>query len=167
MIMLDYPGPDCNSIKGQWKAFQEMLASGQTRSLAVSNFSPEQLDCILADATATVPAVNQLPYSISNFNPSAIEDNRKRGVVLQAWSPLGGTTGGITRRAREKCDEIGEKYGKTWAQVALRWIVDRGATFTVQTGDKEHFVEDINIFDFQLTEEDLESLSKVSGWRAV
>jgi len=161
MIMLDYPGPDCDSIKGQWKAFEEMLAAKQTRSLAVSNFNSAQLDCLLADKTATVPTVNQLPYSISYSDKTAVEENGKRGIVVQAWAPLGGSTGGIKGQARKACEEIGKKYGKTWAQVALRWIVDTGATFSMQTRSTTHFAENLNVFDFKLSQEDLALLQKV------
>lgn len=155
MMMLDYPGPDCDSIKGQWEAFEEMLAAGQTKSLAVSNFSPEQLDCLLSNTTATPPAVNQLPFSISYVEPNVLEENKKRGILVQAWAPLGGSTGGISKRAQQLCGDIGKKYGKSWAQVALRWIVDQGATFSTQTRSKKHFQEDIDIFDFKLSAEDL------------
>merc|ERR1712087_662456 len=115
---------------------------GQTRSLAVSNFDSAQLDCLLADKTA-------------------VEENRKRGIVVQAWAPLGGSTGGIKGQARKACEEIGKKYGKSWAQVALRWIVDTGASFSTQTKTKAHFAEDLNIFDFKLSEDDLARLQKV------
>jgi len=160
MIMLDYPGPDCDSIKGQWKAFEDMLAAGTTKSLAVSNFSPDQLDCILKDAKATVPTVNQLPISVSRPDALAIQENKKRGVAVQAWAPLGGSTGGISGRLRKVCKNIGAVYGKSWQQVALRWIVDQGATFSTQTKTKEHFIEDLNIYDFQLTADDLAKISE-------
>jgi len=177
MMMLDYPGPDCDSIKGQWEAFEEMLAAGQTKnprnqrlalqlrtplSKKVSNFSPEQLDCLLSNTTATPPAVNQLPFSISYVEPNVLEENKKRGILVQAWAPLGGSTGGISKRAQQLCGEIGKKYGKSWAQVALRWIVDQGATFSTQTRSKKHFQEDIDIFDFKLSAEDLATLEKVA-----
>jgi len=162
-IMLDYPGPDCDSIKGQWKAFEEMLAAGQTKSLAVSNFSPKQLDCLLEDKTATVPTVNQLPFSISYSQKGAVEENKKRGIVVQAWAPLGGSTGGISGRAKDVCEQIGKAYGKSWAQVALRWIVEQGATFSTQTRNPQHFKEDLDIFDFQLSSEDMKKLAEVSG----
>lgn len=160
MIMLDYPGPDCDSIRGQWKAFEEMLAAGGTRSLAVSNFSPAQLDCILADKSATVPTVNQLPYSVGNYDLSAVAENGQRGVIVQAWSPLGG--GRIPGQARAACKEIGAKYGKSGAQVALRWITQTGATFTTQTRSEGHFIEDLDIFDFQLTDEEVRKLNRLN-----
>lgn len=159
MIMLDYPGRDCASITGQWEAFELMLSQGLTKSLAVSNFSPEQLDCILKNKTKVVPTVNQLPYSVGGFDGSAVEENRKRGVVVQAWSPL--SSGMLGRRASNTCEEIGKKYGKSGAQVALRWILQTGATFSTQSKVKEHFVEDLNIFDFELTPEEMERLSNL------
>jgi 2,5-diketo-D-gluconate reductase A len=60
MIMLDYPASDCPSIQGQWAAFEDMLSANQTKSLAVSNFNLDQLKCITSNASATVPAVNQV-----------------------------------------------------------------------------------------------------------
>ena len=70
MIMLDYPGPNDESIRGQWRAFEEMKANDLTvDDLAVSNFSPAQLDAILAVPGATKPTVNQLPFSVAIFNP--------------------------------------------------------------------------------------------------
>ncbi|CAE8591870.1 unnamed protein product [Polarella glacialis] len=157
-MMLDYPAGSCESIRGQWKAFEEMLAAGQTKSLAVSNFSPEELDCILADKTATVPTVNQLPYSVGKFDSKAVEENRKRGIVVQAWSPLA-SVGKFGQRKMAVLKELGEKYGKSPVQVALRWIVDTGATFSTQTRKKEHFEEDLNVFDFQLTKDEVERIS--------
>merc|ERR1711998_105636 len=64
MLMLDYPASeDCSAIKGQWRAFEEIYAAKRVRVIAVSNFSPEQLQCITSNASATVPAVNQMQYS--------------------------------------------------------------------------------------------------------
>jgi len=163
MIMLDYPGPDADSIRGQWKALEQMGAAGLTRSLAVSNFSPSQLDVVLA-ASQTVPTVNQLPYGVGFSNyyggqaAQVIEENRKRGVLVQAWSPLRRALKG---NAREACAEIGAKYGKSAAQVGLRYIVDTGATFTTQTKTRSHFAEDIDIFDFSLTKEEVARLAQI------
>ena len=63
-IMLDYPGPDCDSIQGQWSSFEEMHQQGLTKTLSLSNFSPTQLDCVLKKCTVK-PLVNQLPYSVA------------------------------------------------------------------------------------------------------
>ncbi|CAE7223280.1 unnamed protein product [Symbiodinium pilosum] len=160
MIMLDYPAKDCETIRGQWKAFEEMLAAGQTKSLAVSNFSPEQLDCILADPDATPPVLNQLPYSLKSYDDKAVRENGKRGILVQAWGPLGSGSLGIS--ASKLAEEIGQKYGKTAAQVALRWILQTGATFTTQSKNKDHLKEDLQIFDFVLADDEVLQLSDLS-----
>ena len=161
-IMLDYPGPDCDSIQGQWAAFEEMHAQKLTKTLAVSNFSSKQLDCLLSSSTP--PVVNQLPFSVAYHPPSLASDtvksNADRGVLVQAWAPLGYSLGGrFTSSMKGTCQQIGNKYGKSYAQVALRWIVQTGASFTTQSSKKEHFVEDLDIFDFTLSPEEMATLN--------
>lgn len=163
-IMLDYPGPDCPSIQGQWAAFEEMHAQKLTKTLSVSNFSPDQLDCVLKSCTVK-PLVNQLPYSVGYHQASAVEENAKRGVLVQAWAPLGKSLGGrFSSSMKGTCANIGKKYGnKSYAQVALRWIVQTGASFTTQSKSKAHFQEDLNIFDFELSDEDMVTLSALGA----
>ena len=161
-IMLDYPGPDCSSIQGQWASFEEMHSQGLTKTLSVSNFSPSQLDCVLSEAKVK-PVVNQLPYSVAYHPGSSIAENSKRGILVQAWAPLGGSLGGrFNSSMKGTCASIGRKYGKSYAQVALRWIVQSGASFTTQSKNKEHFAEDLDIFDFELTEEEMATLSSLA-----
>lgn len=114
MIMLDYPAGDCLSIQGQWAAFEQMLAANKTKSIAVSNFSPDQLDCIVKNASSTKPAVNQMPFSIGSWDKSLVAADQSRGgVVVQAYSPL--ASGGLIGDA--DCIAIGKKYNKSAAQV--------------------------------------------------
>lgn len=159
-IMLDYPGPDKESIVGQWQAFQDMHDEKLVRTLAVSNFSPQQL--CLVDAKVK-PVVNQLPFSVAYHPGSVIADNRKRGLLVQAWAPLGGSLGGRFNSAiKGKCAEIGRRYNKSFAQVALRWIVQSGASFTTQSQNKSHFAENLDIFDFTLDEDEMTTLSALA-----
>mmetsp|Transcript_14229 Transcript_14229/g.23559 ORF Transcript_14229/g.23559 Transcript_14229/m.23559 type:complete len:338 (-) Transcript_14229:25-1038(-) len=161
-IMLDYPGPDCPSIQGQWAAFEDMHSQKLTKTLSVSNFSAEQLDCVLKDCKVK-PLVNQLPYGVGYHQPAAVEENAKRGILVQAWAPLGKSLGGrFSSSMKGTCANIGKKYGKSYAQVALRWIVQTGASFTTQSKSKQHFEEDLNIFDFSLTEEEMVTLSALA-----
>jgi 2,5-diketo-D-gluconate reductase A len=161
-IMLDYPGRDCSSIQGQWASFEEMHEQGLSKTLSVSNFSAEQLDCLLKEAKVK-PVVNQLPYSVAYHPGSAVADNQKRGVLVQAWAPLGGSLGGrFSSSMKGTCASIGEKYGKSYAQVSLRWIVQQGAGFTTQSQNKDHFAEDLHIFDFELTPEEMATLSSLA-----
>ena len=159
--MLDYPAGDCPSIVGQWQAFEDMLAANKTRSIAVSNFSPAQLDCIVSNKSATVPAVNQLPYSVGSGADSSVADNAKRGgIIVQAYSPL--DSGSLA--SGPDCQSIGAKHHKSAAQVALKWILQRNATFTTETQTKQYFQEDLDLFDFQLTPAEMAKLNaKAAG----
>jgi diketogulonate reductase-like aldo/keto reductase len=160
-IMLDYPGPDSSSIQGQWASFEEMHQQGLTKTLSVSNFSPSQLDCVLEKATVK-PVVNQLPYSVAYHPGNVVEENNKRGILTQAWAPLGGSMGDrFSLSKKGACALIGRKYNKSFAQVALRWIVQSGGSFTTQSKNKNHFTEDLNIFDFELTQEEMATLSQL------
>lgn len=162
-IMLDYPGPDCDSVRGQWKAFEEMHAQKLTKSISVSNFSSKQLDCVLETA-AVKPVVNQLPYSVAYHPGDAMTENIKRGILVQAWAPLGGSLGGrFDNNIKSACAKIGKNHGnKSFAQVALRWIVQNGGSFTTQSKNKDHFSEDLNIFDFELTDEEMKTLNSLA-----
>jgi 2,5-diketo-D-gluconate reductase A len=161
-IMLDYPGPDCESIQGQWAAFEDMYDQKLTKTLSVSNFSPAQLDCVLKYCKVK-PLVNQLPYNVGYHNPSVVEENFKRGLLVQAWAPLGKSLGGrFTSSMKGECATIGKQYNKSYAQVALRWIVQTGASFTTQSKNKQHFTEDLDIFDFELTAQEMATLTALA-----
>jgi len=166
MIMLDYPGPTDAIIRAQWRAFEEMKAEGLTRSLAVSNFSPRQLDVICSKVDGPKPLVNQLPLCVGYHDAGIIAANRRRGVHVQAWSPLG--NGKLTRfsrdsaAAKELCGEIGARYGKSSYQVALRWLTQVGASFTVEARSAAHFRENVDLFDFELTRDELAALESLN-----
>jgi 2,5-diketo-D-gluconate reductase A len=161
-IMLDYPGPDNSSIQGQWASFEEMHKLGLSKTLSVSNFSPSQLDCVLEKCTVR-PVVNQLPYSVAYHPGNSVAENKKRGIIVQAWAPLGGSLGGrFDSRMKGVCARIGKNYNKSFAQVALRWIVQSGGSFTTQSKTKEHFAEDLDIFDFDLTPDEMATLNSLA-----
>lgn len=159
MIMLDYPGPNDESIRGQWQAFEEMASTDKTvDDLAVSNFSPSQLDAILVNPDATKPTINQLPFSVANHPPNILEYNAKRDILVQSWSPLSR----VLPRYGNVLDEIGKKYGKSAAQVGLRWIVQSGASFCTQSKKKSHFEEDLKVFDFTLSDAEMAKITQLA-----
>jgi len=162
MIMLDYPGPDAESVRGQWRAFEEMKKAGTVDDLAVSNFSPSQLDVILTDPkTLTKPTVNQLPFSIANNRKGTLAYNTERDVLVQSWSPLSRVLSSPS--TKNELESIGKSYGKSAAQVGLRWIVQSGAAFCTQSKSQKHFEEDLNVFDFKLSNTDMDKISQLSG----
>jgi len=162
MIMLDYPASSCDLIRAQWQAFEDALAANQTRSIAISNFAPDQIDCLLGDTTAptvTTPALNQMPYSVGHGSDSVVADNAKRGgIIVQAYSPLG--SGGLANDP--DCMAIGAAHGKSGAQVALRWILQTNATFSANPGSsvqQQYFKEDLALFDFELSAPEMAKLN--------
>lgn len=156
MIMLDFAMGTCEQILGQWRGVTDMLASGKTRSVAVSNFSPQQLDCIVQNKSNIVPAVNQVQFSVGHGTDPTLRDNAARGVIVQAWSPL------ASGRATQDADviRIAKVHNRSAAQVALRWIVQSNASFTTDPGSYDLFYhQDSHIFDFMLTGEEMSVLS--------
>ena len=165
MIMLDYPGPDKESIQGQWKAFQEFQNESKVIDLAVSNFNAAQLDAIFAIdglENRAKPCVNQLPFSLAYHPNNILEYNQQRGVLVQSWSPLSRVL--TNPKMRPVLSSIGSNYGKSAAQVALRWIVQSGsgAGFSTQSKKKSHFEEDLKVFDFELTDKEMNELTQLA-----
>jgi len=160
-IMLDYPGPDAESIRGQWKAFEQMKTEGLVDTLAVSNFNAKQLDAILTmGEDVTKPAVNQLPFSVAYHPPGLLEYNKERGVLVQSWSPLSRVLTNPT--IRPVLESIGSNHGMSPAQVGLRWILESGAGFCTQSKSKKHFEENLKVFDFELSTEEMNQLTKLA-----
>jgi len=159
MIMLDYPGPNEESIRGQWNAFEQFQQDGFVTDLAVSNFSPIQLDYIFndVDSNGVRPTVNQLPFSIANHPNGMLAGNTKRNIHVQSWSPLSSTL----PKYKSQLQKIGQKYNKSAAQVGLRWIVQSGASFCTQSQNVKHFKEDLEVFDFELSESEISLLTSL------
>lgn len=165
-LLLDsYPGTSCGYIRRQWRALEESVDAKLVRTLAVTNFNAAKLDCLLDDSSLKIgPVVNQLPYNIAYHPANIIRENTDRGLLVQAWSPLGGgLSGKFTDGMRSICADIGRRHNKSFAQVALRWVVQKGAAFTTQSTVREHFLEDIDIFNFDLSEEEVKILDDLAG----
>jgi len=161
MLMLDYPpgSGDCDSILGQWAAFEELYPA-KVRSIAVSNFLPEHLQCIKNKASATVPSVNQLLFNFGKGKEKTLLEHSKLGIVVQAYSPLG--AGSVA--ANSVCQGVGARYGKSAAQVALKWILQHNVSVATQSTDYSHLQEDAELFDFTLSDDDMQMLDCSSGF---
>lgn len=131
-----------------WRTLEEFAASGRARSIGVSNFAVEHLQRLF-DETGTVPSVNQIevhPY----FSQQRLRGfGREHGIVTEAWSPI--AQGDVTDDA--ELIRIGERYGKTAAQVTLRWHIQRGDVVFPKTMSEERMRENLDVFDFELDDE--------------
>ncbi len=143
-------------IPGSWRAMEELHAAGKIRAIGVSNFTTEQLDELLAYAKV-LPAVNQIETHVFFQQFPAQQDLEKRGVQMEAWSPLAGGNNDIFNNP--VLVAIGKKHGKSSAQVALRWVVQRGLITVTRTSERVEMLEDLDIFDFELDGDDLQKIA--------
>ena len=139
---------------GAYKALEKLLADGKVRAIGVSNFMVEHLAELLAQ-TEVVPAVNQIELHPYFQQPEVHAFDTEHGILTQAWSPIGGIT---SYRDSEKrsFDEpvilaIGEAYGKSAAQVMLRWHIQKGVQVIPKSTRAERIAENLDVFDFELT----------------
>lgn len=145
-------------VKGTWKAMEELYKEGRIRAIGVSNFEPHQIEDLVATSD-TRPAVNQIETHAFFQQPGALEFLERNEIQLEAWSPLAqGRNGHFTNQTLA---EIGKKYNKNNAQVSLRWHYQRGIVTIPRTSKKAHMIENLNIFDFELNEADMNTISKL------
>jgi diketogulonate reductase-like aldo/keto reductase len=136
-----------------WPGMERSRELGHARSIGVSNFGVAELDEVLAGASAA-PVVNQVQFSPFEYRRALLEACEQRGVVLEAYSPLGS---GSHLRA-EPVERIAERLGRTTAQVLLRWCVQRELPVIPKSTHRERIEANARIFDFELSGGDMAAL---------
>jgi diketogulonate reductase-like aldo/keto reductase len=136
-----------------WPGMERARELGYATSIGVSNFSVEELGQVTA-AGSVDPAVDQVQFSPFEFRRGLLEDCERRGVVLEAYSPLG--TGG--HLGNPTVGEIAERHGRTPAQVLIRWCLERGIPVIPKSTHRERIEENAQVFDFALSKEDVAGL---------
>lgn len=152
LMLLHQPFSD---YYGAWRALEDLYEEGKIRAIGVSNFYPDRMVDI-ASFARICPMVNQVethPYN-QQVIPKQYMD--KYGVQIEAWAPFGEGRGGLFEDITLK--EIGNKYGKTTAQVMLRWHIQRGVVVIPKSTHFNRMEENFNVFDFQLSENDMEKI---------
>ena len=143
---------------GAWRAMEEAYKAGKLRAIGVCNCYPH----VLADICETVeilPTVNQVELHPFFQQENALALMREYGVVPEAWGPFAEGKHGIF--AHPVLTAIGQKYGKSAAQVALRWNVQRGVVVIPKSVHKERMEQNLDIWDFQLSPEDMAEIAKL------
>lgn len=141
---------------GAYRALEELYAEGKVKAIGVSNFYPDRLTDICMFDRKVIPAVNQVEVNPFNAQWCAQENMEKHGVKMEAWAPFG--EGRNNLFTNETLVSIGKKYNKSSAQVMLRWLIQRGVIVACKSTHIERMQENINVFDFELTEEDMNSI---------
>lgn len=140
-----------------WKGLIRAKVEGLALDIGVSNYSIKQIDALI-EATDEVPAVNQIEWSPFGWSEEMLRYADEKKMVIMAYSPL--TRG--NRLGDERLREIAEKYQKTPAQILIRWNLQRGTVPIPKSSDTEHQKENLNVFDFEISPEDMERLDNLN-----
>ena len=164
LYLLHQPVPtEFDDTVAAYRAAEQLLASKRVRAIGVSNFSANHIDALMGAATVT-PAVNQVEVHPYFAQRELRAEHARRGIVTQAWSPIGGINRYRPAEGREDpfshptVRRLAEKHGKTPAQVLLRWHIENGVSPIPKSVRAERIAENIDIFDFTLTPEDVAAI---------
>lgn len=143
---------------GAYRAMEEAYKEGKLKAIGVCNFYPARL-ADLCETVEVIPAVNQVELHPFFQQENALAVMKEYGVVPEAWGPFAeGNHGIFTHPVLTK---IGDKYGKSAAQVALRWNVQRGVVVIPKSVHKDRMEQNMNIWDFNLSDEDMAEIAKL------
>lgn len=154
LFLIHRPWEDKEQVVRVWHNLEELMQEGKIRAIGVSNFDIEQLK-ILMDAGDIIPAVNQVRCNPRVWNSEIIAFCKENGIQPMAHSPLNFSDD----EYRLKLTAVGQKYGKSWAQVLLRYDFERGICTIPKSSNPINQVANLKIFDFKLKNEDMALLS--------
>lgn len=145
-------------VYGAWRAMQEAYFDGILRAIGVCNFFPDRLADLIA-FNEVAPAVNQVEVNPFFQREEAHKFMQKKEVQTEAWAPFAEGKNGLFQN--EALQQIGDRYGKSVAQVVLRWLIQRGIVCIPKSVKKERMLQNISVFDFSLSDEDMAEISKL------
>ncbi|MCD2193047.1 aldo/keto reductase [Actinomycetospora endophytica] len=155
LYLVHWPLPGKDLYVETWKGFEQAAKDGKSRSIGVSNFKAHHLDR-LAQETSTVPAVNQIEIHPHMQQQEMREQDERRGIATEAWSPIGQGKGVLDEPVLGK---IAAAHGKSAAQVTLRWHVQLGNIVFPKSVTTERIRENFEIFDFSLTADEMSAVA--------
>jgi len=161
LYLIHWPSAHRGKYVESWKALEQIAATGRAKSIGVSNFTPALLQPLL-DAADVVPSVNQIEYHPYFQQLESKAFNTEHGIVTESWGPLG--QGDLVDDASVAA--LAEKYGKTVAQVIIRWHLDIGNIVIPKSNRKERMAENFDVTDFALTPDEVAVVSAVNRGEA-
>ncbi len=153
-----------NDIYGAWRAMQELHKEGRIKAIGVSNFHPDRVMDLIAHHEVK-PAVNQIETHVYCQQIEAHKFLQEQNVQTESWAPFAEGRNNMFENATLK--SIGAKYGKTVAQVVVRWLTQRGIVAIPKSSKKERIIENASVFDFQLSAEDLAEIAKLDTGKSL
>ncbi|WP_286860051.1 MULTISPECIES: aldo/keto reductase [Sphingobacterium] len=139
-------------VHGSWRAMEELYKEGKIKAIGLSNFHPDRVVDIIVN-NEIVPAINQIetnPFYQRSEDQQILEEN---GVQIESWASF--AEGRNELFTNDTLSAIGNKYNKSVAQVVLRWLIQRNVVVIPKSVRKERMIENIDVFDFELSEEDM------------
>lgn len=156
LFLIHTPWDTSEEIIEAWSLLGEHYNKGTFKAIGVSNFTKKDLDLILGSCQI-IPAVNQIESHAGHWNDELITYNTNNNIKTTAWSPLKG----LTDQSKMVLDEIGSKYGKTFAQVILRYQIERDVIVIPKSHNKERQAQSLDIFDFELSSDERGLIAKI------
>ncbi|AZB19944.1 aldo/keto reductase [Chryseobacterium indologenes] len=152
MYLIHWPYGD---FLGTWKALEELYQEGKIKAIGVCNFTVEKLEELKANSTI-LPVINQIELHPVFQQKELQKYNKENNIITQPWSPLGNGNADLLNHPDLKA--IAEKYGKTVAQVILRWHLQEGFVVIPKSVTPSRIEENFNVFDFELTEDEMNTV---------
>lgn len=148
LYLIHQPIENLKQLQDTWEVLEEYVEAGKLKAIGVSNFSIEQLQSL--QSFAKIPlAVNQIQINPKQWNSDVIDYCLEQGIVPEAWGPMK-----AEEEQQETLAKIGEKYGKSWGQVLLRYYIEQGIMVIPKSHNPQNQKANLEIFNFSLTDED-------------
>lgn len=158
LYLIHWPVPEQDRYVDTWKALEKLYTDGRTRAIGVSNFHPAHLRRLL-DETGTAPAVNQVELHPRLPQTELRGFHAEHDIATEAWSPL--AQGGML--TEPTLTNLASKYGKTAAQVVLRWHLQLGNIVIPKSVTPERIAENFDVFDFELADDDMAAIGDLDN----
>ncbi|PCF67766.1 2,5-diketo-D-gluconic acid reductase [Staphylococcus pseudintermedius] len=158
LYLIHWPNPKQGKFVEAWKAMIAAQKSGLVRHIGVCNFLPEHIEQ-LEKETGVLPAINQIELHPYFNQKEMIGYHEEKGILTQAWSPLGRDNGVMEEPILK---QLSSKYDKTVAQVILRWHIQNGVMPIPKATSSKRQLENFDIFDFHITDEDIQAIDQLT-----
>jgi len=156
--MIHWPLPKQGKYVEAWQALIDAQKFGLIKTIGVSNFLTEHLEKLI-DETGVTPATNQIERHPYFNNNELVEENKRLGIIPEAWSPFGREINDVLEN--ETIRRIAEKHGKSPAQIIVRWNVQNDVLVIPRSSSPVHQKENLDVFDFELTGEDVKEIDSL------
>jgi 2,5-diketo-D-gluconate reductase A len=164
LYLIHWPAPLRDEYVASWLALEELHQQGLARAIGVSNFEPEHLERVLEEGSI-VPAINQVELHPAFQQRKLRAFQEPLGIITEAWGPLG--QGKYELSELPGLTEIAEVHGKSIQQIVLRWHLQEGVVVFPKTVRKERMMENLSVFDFELSPEEMTALAAMDADRRV